>query len=298
MAKKLKIGVIGMSEGNGHPYSWSAIFNGYDAEMMQDCPFPAIPEYLAKQNFPEDGLGEFGEVTHIWTQDIVLSRHIAASSKIEYVVEKLEDMIGKVDAVLLARDDAENHYIMALPFLKAGVPIFIDKPLALSEEEARNILGEQKFDSQIFTCSSTRFADELKLIREEKEILGDIQYIEASISKYWDTYAIHLIDPVIAQLPERGTLINVKSIRNNDLQQVLVQWENVNAYFKVTGLIQTPMVLNFFGKDKCITKTFTNSYQSFKSSLYEFVKQINNKKKIIPTEETLETVKIIELGRK
>ena len=24
----LKLGIIGLSEGNGHPYSWSAIFNG------------------------------------------------------------------------------------------------------------------------------------------------------------------------------------------------------------------------------------------------------------------------------
>ena len=48
----LKFGVIGMSEGNGHPYSWSAIFNGYDADAMRDCPFPAIPEYLARRRFP------------------------------------------------------------------------------------------------------------------------------------------------------------------------------------------------------------------------------------------------------
>ena len=32
---KLKLGVIGMSEGNGHPYSWSAIFNGFDREEMK-----------------------------------------------------------------------------------------------------------------------------------------------------------------------------------------------------------------------------------------------------------------------
>jgi len=28
----LKLGVIGMSEGNGHPYSWSAIINGQSDE--------------------------------------------------------------------------------------------------------------------------------------------------------------------------------------------------------------------------------------------------------------------------
>ena len=48
--KSLKLGVIGLSEGNGHPYSWSAIFNGYDPEYMKDCPWEVIPEYLSKQN--------------------------------------------------------------------------------------------------------------------------------------------------------------------------------------------------------------------------------------------------------
>jgi hypothetical protein len=32
MSKKIKLGIIGASKGNGHPYSWSAIFNGYDAQ--------------------------------------------------------------------------------------------------------------------------------------------------------------------------------------------------------------------------------------------------------------------------
>ena len=30
MRKILKIGMIGYNEGNGHPYSYSAIFNGYN----------------------------------------------------------------------------------------------------------------------------------------------------------------------------------------------------------------------------------------------------------------------------
>ncbi|RKY68211.1 MAG: oxidoreductase, partial [Candidatus Latescibacterota bacterium] len=34
--KELKIAMLGMTEGNGHPYSWSAIINGdYDPEEME-----------------------------------------------------------------------------------------------------------------------------------------------------------------------------------------------------------------------------------------------------------------------
>ena len=32
--KELRIGILGMTSGNGHPYSWSAMFNGYDRDEM------------------------------------------------------------------------------------------------------------------------------------------------------------------------------------------------------------------------------------------------------------------------
>ena len=53
----IRLGVIGMTEGNGHPYSWSAMFNRYNVEAMtKECPFPAIPGYLNKENWETMGI--------------------------------------------------------------------------------------------------------------------------------------------------------------------------------------------------------------------------------------------------
>ena len=49
----LKLGVIGLSKGNGHPYSWSAICNGYDHAKMLSCGFGVIPQYLSERKWPE-----------------------------------------------------------------------------------------------------------------------------------------------------------------------------------------------------------------------------------------------------
>ena len=97
--KELKIGILGYTEGNGHPYSWSAMFNGYNKELMEkECPFPVIPAYLAKQ--PKETFGiEGAKITHICCtgfEGIERARHIAKASLIENVVEKPEDMIGQV----------------------------------------------------------------------------------------------------------------------------------------------------------------------------------------------------------
>ncbi len=297
MAKKLRIGIVGMSEGNGHPYSWSAIFNGYDWEAMKDCPFPAIPDYLSKRKFPEDSLQEWGEVTHVWSQDIEKSRHIAAASKIKHVVEDLLDMIGEVDAVLLARDDAEKHQEMAKPFIEAGLPIFIDKPLALTLKDAEEIYSWEKYKSQVFTCSSMRYADELMLTGEERSTLGKILYVEASVMKGWDTYGIHLLEPFVFQLENRGELQKALSIKTGPVQQTLVKWEHASAYLKVTGDILTPYSISFFGEKESVTKEFMDSFSCFKNALFEFVQQIKTKSNRIDTDETLELIKILEWAR-
>lgn len=38
----LRVAILGLIEGNYHPYSWSAIINGYDAALMASCPAPVI----------------------------------------------------------------------------------------------------------------------------------------------------------------------------------------------------------------------------------------------------------------
>jgi hypothetical protein len=293
---KLKLGVIGMSEGNGHPYSWSAIFNGFNESYMKDCPFPVIPQYLAKQKFPEDSLGHLGEVTHVWCQEKKMAEHIAASANIATVVTNMEDMIGSIDALLLARDDAENHYEMALPFLTAGIPVFIDKPFAISVPEAEKMWASQQKPNQIFSCSSLRYAKELLLTNEERESIGEIKLVEGSIMKKWETYGIHVLEPVVAQMPNRGKLLEVKSIGNSYEKQVLVQWENVSGYFKTTGNTPSPLEIKFFGTKGNITKTFSDSFNAFKNSLAEFINVVHHPEMNIPKEETLELVRILEKG--
>ena len=52
----IKLAMIGMVDGNGHPFSWSAIINGrYDQQVMANCGYPTISEYLDAQS--PDNLG-------------------------------------------------------------------------------------------------------------------------------------------------------------------------------------------------------------------------------------------------
>jgi len=181
----LKLGIIGLSDGNGHPYSWSAILNGYDREAMELCEFPTIPRYLEKQPWPESRIAD-AEVVEVWTQSARLSKKIARASRISNIVSVPEEMLGLVDAVLLARDDAENHLEFATPFINAGLQIYIDKPIALSTSALNRLYELEQYPGQIFTCSALRYSAELRLSEEDRMELGDVRQIIAFAPKSWE----------------------------------------------------------------------------------------------------------------
>ncbi len=295
--KPLKLGVIGLSPGNGHPYSWSAIFNGYDPVAMEDCGFPVIPRYLEQQQFPKDAIAE-GKVTHVWAQDKMIASHIAKAALVENVVNHYMDMIGQVDGVLLARDDAETHYEFATPFLDAGIPIYIDKPLALSVTEARQLIDRQQYPGQLFSCSALRYAKEFKLSEPELAQLGRLRHIHATVPKDWDKYAVHVIEPLLMLAKERGTIVRTQAWRNNDATTLAVEYsEGLQVLVSTMGSSNAPLVLRIMGEWGWKDLFFQDTYFAFKSALFEFVQGIIHRDVRIAPDFMLEVVKLIESGR-
>lgn len=289
----IRLGIIGMSPGNGHPYSWSAICNGYNKEEMSTCPFPVIPEYLEQQFWPDAQL-QSARVTHIWTQDEKLSKEIAAASLIPNVAINMRDMIGEVDAILLARDDSENHERFATPFLNAGLPIFIDKPLSTTIAQAENLLGRQKFPNQIFSCSALRYSD--AFIPSNID-LADVKSIHAKIPKFWNTYAVHLIEPVVANFGLRGALSEVKRNRlSRPGTSVTAYWQNLVATFETSDSLGGTFEISFSDGDHVEVKKNIDSFAAFKTAIEQFLVGITTNEIMIPREETLEIIQIIQSG--
>ena len=295
--EKIKLGVMGLSKGNGHPYSWSAICNGYDKKYMDECPFPVIPQYLYKQNYPDDFIDD-AEVAYIWTQDRKISEHVARASKIENVVDDYREMIGKVDGILLARDDAENHLEMSRCFLEAGIMIYIDKPLAFDLETANKIFSLARFDNQIFSCSALCYARELEEALSKIPLLGDINYIEAHTIKLWSTYSAHIIDPVLRIIGDELKIRDVKKIKNAGVQGCLLQMENglvillaAHGNAKIsTGSIRV------FGNKSDMAISFNDTFYAFRAALRQFVKSVRQKKSTISREHMLTLVDWLERG--
>jgi predicted dehydrogenase len=297
----IKLGVLGMSDGNGHPYSWSAIFNGYNPDAMELCGFPVIPRYLERQQWPESRIPG-AEVMSVWTQDEKLSQKIAKAANISKVVPIPEAMIGEVDAVLLARDDAECHLKFAAPFLKAGLPIYIDKPIALSMADLEKLYELEQYPGQIFTCSALRFSKELMLSQQDREKIGEIRKIVAFTPKSWNKYAVHIIEPVLNMLSESDQPESFSGGVANRLQDdtpgsLLVDWRSgIQTAFFAVGDAVSPISIRVIGTRGFKDLVFSDSFTAFKTALEMFLKGVRNQSLTSPRPFNELVVQLLEKG--
>jgi len=289
--KELKLGIVGLSAGNGHPYSWSAIFNGYDPAAMADCGFPVIPEYLSHQKFPDDCIPN-AHVTHIWTQNAAISEHVARASNISYVVPRIEDLIGQVDAVLLARDDPENHYEMARPFIEAGLPIYIDKPLAVSRDEAERIYALEKYPGQVFTCSALAYSDGVR-----REAIGDLYHLDATCIKDWKKYAIHVVEPSLRLFDYDMDIVRQSVVANDKCRIVTFEWENgLTTTYKTLTKAKCGFQISLFGTEGVQNVDFGGTFFMFRNALQEFVSIVRGEKPNDSRRITMKAIEILERG--
>lgn len=87
---------------------------------------------------------------------------LAAAGNLNVIVDRPADLIGEVDAAIVSSRDGALHLDHARPLLEAGIPVLIDKPLAASVTDARELLEiSQRHDARLVSYSALRFVPEL-----------------------------------------------------------------------------------------------------------------------------------------
>jgi predicted dehydrogenase len=288
-----RIGIIGMSEGNGHPFSFSAIINGYSPEGLKNSGWTGIYDYVRRRHASEFGLGGW-KVTHAWTQDPEVTRKLCAASMIENSVEDYHEFLGKVDAVIVARDDFELHFEMARPFLKAGMPVFVDKPLSLDVAQLRELKPYLE-SGQLMSCSGMRYARELDEPRAAFESYGRVKLIRGAIVLSWEKYGIHILDAVLGMPTPRPVSVTMTPCGH---ASAVIRFED-ESLLQIDALGDSARTFHFeiFGTEKNGVFDVTDNFSMFRRTLWEFTKSIESKRPAIPAERTLEIMRTLIAGR-
>ena len=294
--KDIKLAMLGMTEGNGHPYSWSIMINGgYDADALAACPFPAIGDYISKQ--PPETLGIAGaKVTHVFCDDRADAEQVAKTAFIPNVIDRPEDAIGQVDAVIVGTDIGAEHVARARPFVEAGVPVFIDKPLCDNRADLKTFSAWVAEGKPIMSSSSARYTKEFMPYHGQTFEFGDLRSVMMTMAKKWETYGIHAIESIY---PIVGAgFVSVRNTGEYGRNVLHIKHERgIDITIHVTGdLLGGSGFLTLAGTKGGVQARPMDSYFSFKTQLDTVVDWFRTGVRPYPFSETEELARIIIAG--
>lgn len=152
------------------------------------------------------------------------------------VMDGYADAVGKIDGLIITARHGDNHYKYARPYIDSGIPMFIDKPITINEDEAIEFMKElMKGNIRISGGSSLKqdvFVRKLKQDAKNQEgrIVGG--YVRApyeSQNKYggFYFYSQHLVEMVCEIFGRFPTSVTAK--QNGNQIHVLFRYENYDC---------------------------------------------------------------------
>ena len=286
----MKVGIVGLhGKGNGHPFSFSAIINGYSEREFKKTRYKNILNYLKKKKSKEFGIKNVS-VTHAWTQNYNLTKTLCKASKIKNPVKKYTDMIGSIDALIIARDDL--HLKISLPFLKKNIPVFVDKPLSFKKDEL-NKFKYYMSRAKLMSTSGLRYSKEIEILKKKIKKIGNIKFIIANVVNDMSKYGVHMLDII----DELGFLnvVKIQKINSKYLSYNFICKKNLNIIVNCFGKVEPMYNLTIIGSKGLETINFLDNFVAFKNTLNNFFKMIRTKKAILNPNRTIKIMKLIKI---
>jgi hypothetical protein len=121
------------------------------------------------------------------------------------IVPTIEELVAKTDALMILSVDGRAHLAQARAAFGRGKPVFIDKPLAASLRDGREILRVAAVTkTPLFSASATRFYPSVLQVKADPslgEVLGAEAYSPAKLEPhhpdlFW--YGVHAVEMLYA----------------------------------------------------------------------------------------------------
>ena len=149
--KTLRVGIIGLDTSHAPAFAKT---------MNANPPVPGVEGVRVVAAYPKGSLDIKSSVERVPGYIEEMKKH-----NVE-IVDSIDELLKRVDAVLIETNDGRSHLEQLLPCLKAGKPCFIDKPIAGSLSDAIAIFeASKKYRVPVFSSSSLRFGKNSLAVR-------------------------------------------------------------------------------------------------------------------------------------
>lgn len=275
----LRIGIIGLD--TSHVIAFSKIINGENPpENLKGARIVAA--------FPggSPDLPSSADRVEGFTQQI-------RAMDIE-IVDTIEELLPKVDAVLLESVDGRVHWDQVQPVIRAKKPVYVDKPIAASLVDTIAILEYAKLHQvPIFSSSSSRFTPGYQEIVDDPQtgrVMGAAVYGRTSPLPFHPdlfNYGIHGTELLFTLMGEGCQ--SVRTVTTDGFDHVTGQWDSgrVGSYWGIKEPIAARISATIVGEKKT---AYVDSYYDYKPLVNEIVKFFRSGEAPVPMNETIEIV--------
>ena len=75
------------------------------------------------------------EIAGVWSDEPDAVKKLVDEYGV-YAMTSPDEFVGKIDGLVITARRGSDHYRLAAPYIPTGIPMFIDKPITIGEEEA------------------------------------------------------------------------------------------------------------------------------------------------------------------
>lgn len=207
------------------------------------------------------------------------------------IVESIEELCTKVDGVLLESVDGRPHLRQVRPVIAAGLPVFIDKPMAGSLADVIEIFRLAKAAGvPCWSSSSLRYALGIQAMKAEGKtgpILGCDVYSPCALEEhhpdlYW--YGVHGVE-ILYTLMGTGCQ-SVSRVHTEGWDVVVGRWKDGRiATFRGIRQGKGGYGATVYGRDAIVV---LDQYAGYKPLVDEVVTFFKTGQVPVPPEETIE----------
>ncbi len=237
-------------------------------------------------------------ITHVWAGDHPerLAELEAMLGPYDNIVTSLNELIDAVDGVLII-DDTDGgalHAELATPFIEAGMPVFIDKPMTTTFADASQLfdLAEQH-NAPLFSSSALRFPVELD--RDAVAALGKISSIVSVGPEEWFYYGVHAVEVMGTITSDQPESVHRFALPEKDI--AVVTYESGLAGVVMTLRdAQYIFEISVYGENGAYSFRVDDGMGFYTNEMKAFVEMIETRTPPVTAAETLTVLSILHAG--
>lgn len=196
------------------------------------------------------------------------------------VMKSPDELVGKIDGLIITARHGGYHYKFANPYIKSGIPMFIDKPITISETDAAMLAAELK-GANVRFCGGSSLKHSSELLELKKfafsadsgKMLGGFMRAPVSLENphgdffFYAQHLVSMMTTVYGYFPQ-----SVYAHKNGEIIDCIISYSGfnvhlsyVNGNYKYYACVSTEK--GCFGADVTLDGVFEKEFSEFEGIL-------------------------------